>query len=316
MSKVLVTDSYLSNIAAAIRSKLGVATTYKPSEMSAAIASIPTGITPTGTVNITQNGTTDVTQYASANVQVPNTYAAADEGKVVSNGALVAQTARATEITQNGTYDTTLNDEVTVNVQGGGETEPALPSEYQRVVYLDFTPSIGILITLPTSGTILYTCDFVNESSSNEEGIVFGYRQSTSNAKDFELGTDSYGSEIISWVRTPSLTAGFGLGDHNSYTTGNRVVIKIVLISPRSEAMIGKYAKYSGSGVDPIALDGKFYSLKGTNMDTDQIAAWFVPCYRKADNQVGVYDHIAQAFYYETYAVGSGYSIVAGPDVA
>lgn len=43
MSQVLVTESSLENIADAIRAKLGVATEYKPGEMAAAIASIPTG---------------------------------------------------------------------------------------------------------------------------------------------------------------------------------------------------------------------------------------------------------------------------------
>ena len=43
MSKVLVTDTNLTNIANAIRTKLGVQTTYTPSEMAAAIASIPQG---------------------------------------------------------------------------------------------------------------------------------------------------------------------------------------------------------------------------------------------------------------------------------
>lgn len=47
-------------------------------------------------------------------VAVPNTYTAEDEGKVVDDGALVAQTS-TTKIA-NGTYDTTLNDEVVVNV--------------------------------------------------------------------------------------------------------------------------------------------------------------------------------------------------------
>lgn len=79
---------------------------------------------PSGTkqISITSNGTTteDVTAYASAQItaNVPNTYAAADEGKVVSNGALVAQTSDT--VTANDTYDTTLINSLTVNVSGGG----------------------------------------------------------------------------------------------------------------------------------------------------------------------------------------------------
>lgn len=43
MAKVLITDTYLSNIADAIRNKLDVETTYTPPQMAGAIASIPTG---------------------------------------------------------------------------------------------------------------------------------------------------------------------------------------------------------------------------------------------------------------------------------
>lgn len=73
-------------------------------------------------LSVTANGDytpeTGVDGFDEVHVSVPNSYSASDEGKVVSNGALVAQTARSSQITQNGTYDTTLNDEVTVNVPG------------------------------------------------------------------------------------------------------------------------------------------------------------------------------------------------------
>lgn len=52
---------------------------------------------------------------------ITNQYAAQDEGKVVSNGALVAQTAYPSTITNNGTYDTTENNSVTVNVISSGK---------------------------------------------------------------------------------------------------------------------------------------------------------------------------------------------------
>lgn len=77
---------------------------------------VPKSITANGNYNPASD---DADGYSSVAVNVPNSYSAGDEGKVVSNGALVAQTAHA-EVTQNGTYDTTLNDEVTVNVSGGG----------------------------------------------------------------------------------------------------------------------------------------------------------------------------------------------------
>lgn len=71
--------------------------------------------------NITENGTYTYDPdkgfhgLGYVNVNVPNTYAAEDEGKVVSNGALVEQTEQT--ITQNGTVDTTENNSVIVAVQ-------------------------------------------------------------------------------------------------------------------------------------------------------------------------------------------------------
>lgn len=81
--------------------------------------SVPASAVDSGTKSITANGNNqDVVGYAAVNVNVPNSYSAGDEGKVVSSGALVAQTSDT--VTANDTYDTTLINSLTVNVSGGG----------------------------------------------------------------------------------------------------------------------------------------------------------------------------------------------------
>lgn len=79
--------------------------------------SVPASAVDTGTKQITANGNgQDVVGYASVDVAVPNSYTAGDEGKVVSSGALVAQTAHAdvTPTTSDQTIDTTTNNSVKV----------------------------------------------------------------------------------------------------------------------------------------------------------------------------------------------------------
>ena len=120
MTQVLVNEYSLYEIAEAIREANGSETSYKPSQMAAAISALELASdVDLGTKTISSNGTyaasgDSLDGFSSVTVNVPNTYAAGDEGKVVSSGALVAQTSVTK--TANGTYDTTTNNEVVVAI--------------------------------------------------------------------------------------------------------------------------------------------------------------------------------------------------------
>ena len=94
-----------------------------------------TDVSPSGSTNINSNGTHNVKNFETANVAVPNSYSASDEGKVVSGRTLVSQTSDT--VTANDTYDTTLINSLTVNVPSGtpslqNKSKTYTPSESQQ----------------------------------------------------------------------------------------------------------------------------------------------------------------------------------------
>lgn len=144
MSNVFVNETYLEDIADSLRSKLGVQTTYKPSQMAEAISSISGGgITPTGTINITENGTHDVSSYASASVAVP-------QGTTPTGTKQIS-------ITENGTTTEDVTNyasaEITVNVSGGGSGAVSL---LDTVTVAENTRSVNIDLSEFQSYNLLY----------------------------------------------------------------------------------------------------------------------------------------------------------------
>lgn len=73
------------------------------------------------TANGTYNAPSNLLGYNPVIVNVENSYTQSDEGKVVVNGELINQTSIT--ITENGIYDTTENNSITVNVSGDSGEE-------------------------------------------------------------------------------------------------------------------------------------------------------------------------------------------------
>ncbi|MBO7259889.1 MAG: hypothetical protein J6U97_00155 [Bacteroidaceae bacterium] len=108
--------------------------------------------------------------FASDVATITNQYTAGDEGKVVSNGALVSQTARADNITENGTYDTTLNNSVTVDVRSGSGIYEVL-----TCTTLTVTNSSGFILNFSDNYVQYVFAHVVFEVSENTEQVDFTY---------------------------------------------------------------------------------------------------------------------------------------------
>lgn len=109
------------------------------------------------TINGNYNASSDNADgYSTVNVNVLNTYTVNDNGKVVTNQELVAQTAYPTTITENDTYDTTNYNSITVNVSGGGGGNATLTTtgtEFNYISdYLTLLESINIPSNIESIG--------------------------------------------------------------------------------------------------------------------------------------------------------------------
>lgn len=108
-------------------------------------------------MSIPTNKGISAVSYNNTNIPLVNSYSAADEGKVVYNGALVAQTSGSVDT--NGTYDTTLINSMTVSVSGGGSsytTGTVTPdSRTDSITFDTGLSTIHFLALVPTSETPL-----------------------------------------------------------------------------------------------------------------------------------------------------------------
>lgn len=196
---------------------------------------------PTGTINIDQNGTYDVTEKASAVVNVPNSYSAQDEGKVVQDGTLVGQTART--VTESGTYDTTTNNSLKVDIPNELTVECNRTSLQNQFASDSFSPSIDHLHIVGTYQTqSAYSCNSVAEYISGVKKVTL-----TTVSKPTSLGLSfrySYFDEICLDVDTSLCTnfsTCFMITTHTTKVTGTPINLSSVTTSSNVTNLVGGY---------------------------------------------------------------------------
>lgn len=176
MAQVLITESYLDDIADAIREKNGSEDTYTPAQMAGAIADIQTAdevvlVSKSVTANGTYNPASDSADgYSGVTVNVPNTYTESDEGKVVSSGNLVSQSSKL--ITQNGTHDTTMNNSVSVDVPNSYSASDNGKVVVNQALTDQTSKSINSNGTHDTTANNSVVVDVPNSYAAADEGKV------------------------------------------------------------------------------------------------------------------------------------------------
>ena len=307
MSNVLVNDLYLGDIADAIREKLNVQTTYKPSEMANAIESISGGGSSLGTKSITANGTYNASSdsldgYSQVTVNVPQ--------GVTPTGT------KQISITQNGTTteDVTnyANAEITVNVSGGSSR---LPSGYTEIDSVQLTGTqyidTGIVpvqydnfrvefkpTQLTATGDTLFSV-----GTGTYQTIVLMYTDNTF-AKYFKSGS---APNINPRVEQDKYYELFLM--HGAFLVASEDnIMSFVAVSYGGETdgtdktlHIGRRA----NGQMPFHGNIRSFAVVNNSSGTDKLN--LVPCIRDSDNKVGFYDLVSESF------VGSsGGDFVAG----
>lgn len=265
-------------------------------------------VQPSGTREITANGTFDVADKASVIVAVPNKEIALQDIEIIENGTYSPDDG----------YDGF--GQVAVNVEGGGSAEPDYRDLYQRVEYIesaedetypyiitdfygDNTSGLEVVASFPKlqdripmgsrqdSNATRFYCVYPMSASS----VYYGFNTGSSISCALKVDT-------VYRLQTNFLNSRLICVYEEDGTRKANASLSATLTTQTAPVSIFGYNSAS-SGAISSKREYKLYSARCSK--NHNVVRDYVPCYRKSDGVVGLYEKITGQFLTNSSTVGS-----------
>ena len=185
----------------------------------------------------------------------------------------------------------------------GDSSHGEIPNEYQEVEYIESGNEDAYIITDYLSSGIVtakWKMSFI-DSIPKGENCVFGW---LGDGTEYGLYADFYGNKFYGAVLNSRYRGGITVSSNVMYDCSMSALSLNMGNYSQSPEYTGLINTPSGLGIFCANKDGnpfwiasrmRLYYLQIYNGKT--LSANFVPCYRIADGEIGVYDTVSKRFY-------------------
>ena len=195
---------------------------------------------------------------------------------------------------------------VDYKVYGNSEKKQVLPNEYQQVEYIETTGTQYIDSGVPLKNGLKIVVDWIYKDADSGNSYTGGHIDSPGNR--WLIGSQRQNNNYFFAVGTGNTTTGFKFGNRDvveAYWANKDSYIKVNGVQSTSSfnhltlAEEPNYTFYMGAvnRNGTATLNPKLTIYNWKFYQDDVLVRDYIPCYRKLDNVIGMYDLVTGTFY-------------------